>query len=179
MNKRLSKTIAAAALSVMLLGAAGCSNADEETPAPSTSETTPAADDSASDESSEAENTDTADSGVDAAKQEEILDQLVTAESGQIDAIKDQFPGVYSDIAIEYELPGTIKYTYTYAEQVETTDEMVDYFESQIDTMQEQTDSQVFPIMRSSGLEGDLGIRYIYLNADSSLIWDKTFTSSN
>jgi hypothetical protein len=56
---------------------------------------------------------------------------------------------------------------------------MVDYFESQIDTMQEQTDSQVFPIMRSSGLEGDLGIRYIYLNADSSLIWDKTFTSSN
>jgi hypothetical protein len=45
-------------------------------------------------------------------------------------------------------------------------------------TVQEARDTQVFPAMKRAGLVASQKVTYGYYNADGSLIWSHTFTSS-
>lgn len=175
MNKKLSTTLVAAAAAVMLT-VAGCSQTDEKAPAETTTQTTDAA--SPSEDATETAPAETTEPAVadDSAAQEKALQELVDQENKQLEALDEELSDVYSDINVSYELPGTMIYAYTYKEQYDEVKELSDYFDGQIDSLQQILDTAVWPALDTFGHVGEKHAQYIYLNADGSTIWEKTFS---
>jgi hypothetical protein len=128
---------------------------DAPTDTPQTPDATPAADDSDA--------------------QGAKLDKMIEATQPLIPDLVASFNGLYSDIAIEGEHPGTVVYTYVYAEQLDAK-ETAEGLDGMIPTLQSIVDSQVFPGMTQQGVTDQQQVIYAYVNADGAEIWSHTFT---
>lgn len=110
-------------------------------------------------------------------EQRAALDKYVELERAQLPAVQKANPGVYEEMTVEAEYPGTIVFRYVYATQVDAA-EAVKYLDEMESKFQELCDDTVFPAMKQTGVTGDLGATYIYINADGTTMWEKTFASS-
>lgn len=117
-------------------------------------------------------------SEVDEAEQRAALDSYVAFERAQLPEVMETYPDLYSDAKVESALPGSIIFTFTYAQYMDP-EGAEDTFGALIPELQESMDSQVFPAMRSAGVQGSLRVEYVYLNSDGSLIWAQDFRTSN
>lgn len=164
---------------IMLVGAlavglGGCSSSDEEkvsTPV----ETTATTEESAKPTPSpEVEDEDVAEG--DDASARASLDAYVAAEKAALESADPADLAVYTDISIEGVDPGTVVFTYDYAEQLDAAATA-----AQLDTMaadlQDLCDTQVFPAMTRMGVVSPTVV-YTYNNADGSEIWSQTFEPS-
>lgn len=162
---------------IMLVGAlavglGGCSSSDDEkvsTPV----ETTVEAEESAT-PTPEVEDEDVAEG--DAASERASLDAYVEAEKAALESADPEQLAMYSDISIEGVDPGTVVFTYVYADALDAAATA-----AQLDTMaadlQEICDTQVFPAMTRMGVVSPTVV-YTYNNADGSEIWSQTFEPS-
>lgn len=110
-------------------------------------------------------------------QQETALDRYAAAEREALPSVMDANPGVFSDIIVETEEPGSLTFTYTYAQamDVATTASNLDGL---IDQLQQSCDEQVFPAMDAAGVPDPKTISYVYLDSDGSEIWNHTFSPS-
>jgi hypothetical protein len=113
----------------------------------------------------------------DVSQQNEALDAFVATERKSLPTIEQQNPGMFSDVTVESVYPDTVEYRYVYAEQLDPV-ALGEYFDKMVPTLQEACDTQAFPAMKSAGLVASQKVTYGYYNADGSLIWSHTFTSS-
>jgi hypothetical protein len=107
----------------------------------------------------------------------EALEEYAAAERAQIPAILEANPGIYSDVEIEAEAPHTIVFSYIYAEQVDPA-AATEYFETVVPEIETLCETQLFPAMEAAGVEGTQAARYVYVNADGSVLWEKDFVSA-
>lgn len=140
---------------------AGCGSSDGSDADSGSSTPDPTAESSATTSTDASE---TADDG-----QSDALAAYVQAGQDQIGTLMDTFGDTYSDIAIDAEDPGTVVYTYVYAQQVDT-DAAKKALEAQADTLQSTCDTTLFPDMAKAGITTDPKVRYVYENADESEI---------
>lgn len=112
----------------------------------------------------------------DAASQRASLDAYVEAEKAALESADPEQLAMYADISIEGVDPGTVVFTYVYAEALDAAATA-----AQLDTMaadlQEVCDTQVFPAMTSMGVVSPTVV-YTYNNPDGSEIWSQTFEPS-
>ena len=120
--------------------------------------------------------TSTESSESDTSEQSEALESYAAAERDQIPAIQDANPGLYSEVTIEAEDPGTIVYTYVYAAPMDAAASAAQ-FETMVPELQDLCEQNVFPAMESFGIEGAKNAHFVYLNSDGSPIWEKSFAS--
>jgi len=107
---------------------------------------------------------------------EEFYTQPVVKEAldAQIDNMKGNFAGVYSDLG--YEVSGnTFTYWFQFADQIEDVDAAASQLEASL------TDDMLAGIV--SDVEGECGItgitcEYIYYNADGSIIYQDSYSSA-
>ncbi|XBH21495.1 hypothetical protein V5R04_14995 [Jonesiaceae bacterium BS-20] len=178
----LIATLAAAALTVGLAACSADDNKPNITAKPSTSESqTPdassepeATETAAPEETVAPESTDTGD--YDAEAQAELLEKYADLERASFDAVREMYPDLYSEMAVETGDAGAIAFTFTYAEQMDVSASKAS-FDAQLPQMTTQINDEVFPLMRDFGLEGDLAITYQYFAPDNVLIWEYTFES--
>ncbi len=109
--------------------------------------------------------------------EESALEAYAAAERAALPSVMDQNPGVFSDIIVEIEEPGSLIFTYTYAEamDVATTASNLDGL---VDQLQQSCDDQVFPAMDAAGVPDPKSVTYVYLDSDGSQIWTHTFSPS-
>jgi hypothetical protein len=147
----------------------GCSPAsdssDTRTPAPSAPEST-VAEAPATTETEPAAGEDTS----------AALDAFVAEQQAYVPAILETNPGMYSDATITAIHPGTVEFSYTYAEALDPVAAAAG-FEAMIPTLQTLCDTQVFGAMQAAGITDPSAV-YTYLNPDGSTIWTHTFTMS-
>lgn len=107
---------------------------------------------------------------------ETALETYAAGERAALPGVMDANPGVFSDITVDTEEPGTLIFTYTYAEamDVATTASNLD---GVVDQLQQSCDEQVFPAMESAGVTGEKSVVYIYLDSNGSEIWNHSFSS--
>lgn len=109
----------------------------------------------------------------------EKLQRYVNAQQGAVPQVLSTYAGTYSDFRLEAEAPGTVVFTYVYATQIEDAAAASAALEKTApQQLQEVCDDQLFPEMRAVGISDPLAVRYAYINADGSTIWEKTFTPS-
>lgn len=106
----------------------------------------------------------------------EALDEYVAAERASLETM--EWRDTYSEVGVRGIAPSTVEYSYTYLEPIPDTAAAAEYFDSMVDGMQDLCDTQVFPAMARYGIPGPQSATYAYYNADGSLIWSHTFTSS-
>jgi len=107
---------------------------------------------------------------------EEFYTQPVVKEAldAQIDNMKGNFAGVYSDLG--YEVSGnTFTYWFQFADQIEEVEAAADQLESSL------TDEMLADIV--SDVEGECGVtgitcEYIYYNADGSVLYKDSYTNA-
>lgn len=182
MKKRFSRVVVSAAAAVVLMTAAGCSQATQEAPEETTTTTeatteaspTETATETATEEPTE-EATETVAAEGDAATQEKALKQLVDEEMEQLKAYDDQLKEVYSDISADYELPGTVTFTYTF-KQAQDAATFGASMEEQSDSLKQAAETVTWPRLEQLGHVGERKITYSYLNPDGSSVWEKTYT---
>lgn len=108
--------------------------------------------------------------------QRAALDKYVAAESAQIPQIYTMYPGVYSDVRVEAELPATITYSYVYLD-AQDGPAVAAQLDTMIEAFQQSFDTVVFPSMKQFGIEGQITGRYVYYNPNGDIIWQQDFTS--
>src|SRR5690606_2889551 len=113
-TKKLNMVVSATAAMVLLLSITGCSfggpgTSTEPTQKSDSSETAKEKE-KAEDEKEKQEKAEQ--------KQRDALDDYVAAENEQLPAVMAAYPGVYSDITAEAKYPGTVVFSYTYAQQI-------------------------------------------------------------
>jgi len=113
----------------------------------------------------------------DVSQQNDALDAFVATERDSLPTIEQQNPGVFSDVTVQSVYPDTVEYHYTYAQQLDPV-ALGEYFDKMMPGFQEACDTQAFPAMKRAGLVASQKVTYTYYNADGSLIWSHTFTSS-
>ncbi|WP_062518278.1 DUF4854 domain-containing protein [Demequina gelatinilytica] len=137
----------------------------EETTEPAAEETTePAVEDVA----------DVADAGSSAA---ETLDTYVALVKDTVPSILESFDGVYDGLEVTGEAPGTVVYTYTFADHVDPA-VGAESLDAMVSTLQELCDSVVFDEMAAYDVTEDPTVVYTYLNPDGSEIWSHSFVPS-
>lgn len=166
-------SLAALALALCLAGCGSDEPELETTPEPTTQEptaepTTPAP----AEESPEAEVPDQ-EANPD---QEAALDEYVALEQAQIDAAGEDLAAVYSEVTVSAEYPDTVVYAYTYAEPVDPNATATE-LDNMVSTMEELTESAVFPAMEATGVTPTQRATFSYYNADGTEIWTRTFES--
>jgi hypothetical protein len=156
----MKSSIFSATALVLLLSLSGCSASVIAAPATPTQTAT----DSAADQQSSSE-------------EQQTLQRIVDSVRAQLPALLTAAAGVYSNITVDPSGSDTLVITYTFANPVDpdTTSAKID---AQASTIQQVSDTTIFPAMKSGGLTGAIQATYIYLNADGSQIWEKTFTPS-
>ena len=151
----MARTVLSIAAAVLVFGLIGCSSSDFQ---PSVAQA-PAA------------------GSAEADTQLAALEAYADVERAQVDAFMQTSPGLYSEIVVEAVYPDSIAFTYTYATQVDPT-AAASQFDVMTPTLQTLCDTAVFPAMKSAGVIGTMHVRYKYLNADGTEIWEKGFQSS-
>ena len=104
------------------------------------------------------------------------LDEYIELEQAQIDAASEELAAVYSEVTVTAEYPDTVVFAYTYAQPMDpaaTTAEL----DSMVSTLEELTESAVFPAMEATGVTPTQGVTYTYYNADGTELWTQTFES--
>jgi len=112
------------------------------------------------------------------AEQRAALDRYVEAERAQIPVLLEATNQAFTDLRIESQSLDSTTYTFVFANQ---TDPVVasQAFDALVPTLKASFDSLTLPAMRAAGVQGTVHATYVYLNADNSSIWEKTFTSSD
>ncbi len=174
MTKRLRNTLAAALLTASLIGVTACSSDDNKDATPSTSSSSSESSETTSEEPTTEESSASEEPAAD--DNAKALETYAGLEKAQLDAMDESLKDIYSDIKVETAPPGGMVFTYTYKDQTDAA-AAVEYFEGQIETLQNLCDDQVFPAMEQTGVKGAKSITYTYLNADGSEIWTKKFDS--
>jgi hypothetical protein len=105
--------------------------------------------------------------------QHQALETYARMERASL-ASQDMFKDTYSDIEVETTDPGTISFTYVYAQQVDPS-KASDYLDTMIPTLQTLVDTKVGPDMKATGVAEPRKVVYTYLNADESQLWTHTF----
>ncbi|WP_062380835.1 hypothetical protein [Demequina pelophila] len=105
------------------------------------------------------------------------LDAFVDAERASIPEILEGTPGTYAEVIVEARAPGSVDYTYVYAE-AQDPELSQDYFDALVPTLQYLCDTHVFPRMADMGVQGVPEARYTYLNADGTELWSHSFSGS-
>lgn len=154
--KVLQRAAAAAATASLAVVLAGCSTIEGFLPGSDTETTTPT---------------------TTQAEESTPLSSYVDALQGQIPSVLAAYGDTFSDVEIVGYEPSTVEYAYTYAEQVDAVGS-VDYFNTQIDYLQETVDAQLIPEMESFDIV-DPQVTYTYYNADGSTIWSYTFSATS
>lgn len=140
---------------------AAATSIEEATPT-ATEETTPAATEEPSADDSSA-----------------ALDEVVRDASAGTDSIKDQLGDTYSDLTVTGEAPGTLVYSYYFAEPIGDLEAGAAGIETQSDTLKDMAQNQVFPMMEQYGV-ADPQMRFVYYDADgSTVIWEHTYSESD
>jgi len=157
------------ALSVLALGAAlaGCGSSDStSTPKESTSATASSSDSASGSDDTAAPASD---------DQHEALASMVSQAQGQVADLIKMFKGLYSDIEIAGEDPGTLVYRYTYGQQVDGATAKA-ALEKQYSTLQSSCEASVFPAMKAAGVTTDREVLYEFHNSDGATIGSYTCT---
>ncbi|GMA25732.1 hypothetical protein GCM10025864_34910 [Luteimicrobium album] len=105
--------------------------------------------------------------------QHEALEAYAAKERAAL-ASHDEFKDTYSSIKVAVTDPGTITFTYAYADQLDAA-KVAAFLDGKVATFQSTFDDQVSPAMKATGVASDRKMVYTYLNADGSQLWTHTF----
>ena len=83
------------------------------------------------------------------------------------------FEGTYSDIKLDAVYPGTVRYRYVLANQV-NGGKAAGELKKQAPTLQSSCKTALFPVMKNAGITVEPRVEYLYLNADKSKVWSYT-----
>ena len=107
------------------------------------------------------------------------LEAFVASQQGSIADVMAQFEGTYSDFRLEAEKPGTIVFTYVFANMMDPVASAANFEKTGVaQQLQEACDKELFPAMEAAGIQDPMMARYVYLNADGKMIWQKDFARS-
>lgn len=90
----------------------------------------------------------------------------------ELNSLKETYSSTYSDIAYSI-TENKFTYTYTLAEQLEDAAAAAESLETSLNA--ESLDAQIADIEKETGITG-VSVEYVYLNADGSEIFRKTYT---
>ncbi|WP_062305512.1 hypothetical protein [Demequina subtropica] len=128
----------------------------------------------AAEETTEPAVEDVADTGTSAA---ESLGTYISLVEDTVPSILESFGGVYDSLEVTGEAPGTVIYTYTFADEVDPA-LGAEGLDAMVSTLQELCDSVVFDEMALYDVTEDPTVVYTYLNPDGSEIWSHAFVPS-
>ena len=107
------------------------------------------------------------------AAQREALDQMVAEGRSKIRPLMKTFEGTYSDIELDAIYPGTVRYRYVLANQVDPA-KAAGELKKQAPTLKSSCKTGLFPMMKNAGVTVEPRIQYVYLNADKTEVWSYT-----
>ncbi|MFV0429970.1 MAG: hypothetical protein ACK5KO_11165 [Arachnia sp.] len=174
MNKALVRATTAITAVIALTALSACSDSDETTTATTAEETTSA--ETAVEETPADTETETTTQDDYDAEQAARLEAMVEEGRKGIPSLLESMDGAYSEIEFLAEGDNTVHYVYTYADPVDV-EEAVAHFEENISTLQDDCDTNVFPVMKGQGIPDPL-VRYTYINADGTEVWTALFEPS-
>lgn len=105
--------------------------------------------------------------------QRKALDAYVAAGRTKIPQLMKLFDGAYSRIDIKAGYPGTVRYRYVYAKQVDP-DAVSAALKKQVSTLKSACDTALFPDMRRSGITTRPRVSYEYYSADGATLLSYT-----
>lgn len=107
---------------------------------------------------------------------EEYYTQPAVQESvnAQIETMKSDYIGLYSDLGYTVE-GNTFTYWFKFAEQIEDVDSAAEQLKSS--ASQEMLSDIVANVEKECGISGITGA-YVYYNADGSIIYEDSYTST-
>jgi len=106
--------------------------------------------------------------------QHEALEKYADKERTAL-AAHDEFKETYSSIKVAVADPGTVEFTYTYAQQLDAA-KVASYLDGKVATFQSTFDDDVAPAMEATGVKTGRKMVYTYLNADGTQIWTHSFS---
>jgi hypothetical protein len=112
-----------------------------------------------------------------AAGQGKALEAYVEAGQDNVPDLIKAFDGVYSDIGIKAKSPGTVQYRYVFSQQA-NPQRATRSLKRQAPTLKSSCETAIFPDMAKAGITNEARVRFIYLNADRSMLWSYTCRSS-
>jgi hypothetical protein len=154
--------LAAALVVVSAVGVAGCGSSSKDSSGGSSSASsksttpTPSASPSSASDS-----------------QASALDAYVAAGQSKMPGLIKAFKGIFSAVDIEAVHPGTVRYRYVYAKQMDAS-LVVPALRKQGATLQSSCDNTIFPGMTQAGITDGQGVEFVYLNSDKSKLWSYT-----
>ena len=173
-EETLTKPVAGIMLVCALaVGLGGCASSDEEPKVSTSIQTSPTAEKSTAPETEAAVELELEEG----ASQQAALDTYVEMERAELEKTDPQLLEMYSDITVEGVDPGTVAFSYTYADELDPA-LAAEQFDLIASDLQELCDTQVFPAMKRVGVTDSLQVAYTYFNVDGSVIWSKTFSPS-
>ena len=165
--------VAAGAAALAAFGLAGCgllpSSEESASPEPTISEEITTA-------ASEAAEV-TAEPSADAATQQAAMDVYVAALEGVVPSQLEAFGDTYSAIDVRAIGNDTVEYIYTYSTPLDPAAVAAE-LDGQLDYLQSNCDSAVFPEMIANGIVVGPKVIFTYLNPDGSLLWTHMFEQS-
>ena len=162
----------------LAVGLSGCASSEDDQVVGEIPSASPTAEESAAPEPEKDTETEAAaEPEVEAPSQREGLDAYVAAEQQALAQADEQLLAMYEDITVEAIDPGTVSFSYIFAEPLDIA-VAAGQFDTTAADLQELCDTQVFPAMKSMGVTESPKVVYTYLNPDGAQIWSQTFEPS-
>ena len=111
------------------------------------------------------------------AAQRDALDAYVAAERASLPKVLKQNPGLYSDIVVKAEYPGTVRYRYVYAQNHDPA-ATARGLKKQFPKLQSLCETVIFRALESAGVSNPRA-SFMYYNADGSELESYTCTRSS